>query len=138
MSDADLQLDFLPSLLLPLTELYCEEYKDYDNNQLKDASRDVFLSIKMSREDSKNIEDCTRNQRESDDWYEQRCGRLTASTFHDVLARKTSSNPDVIVKRLVKKQDLSHLPAIKWGIEHEEEAREAYITKISSSHENLL
>lgn len=52
----------------------------------------------------------------------------------NIFVRKGSSNPDVLVKRLLTRKDLSFIPAIKWGIEHEEEAREAYNLKMSSSH----
>ena len=69
--------------------------------------------------------------------YEQRCGRFTASSFHDILVRKTSSDPNVLVKRLVTKKDLSHIPAIHWGIEHQDEAREGYISKAMSSDDDL-
>ena len=61
-------------------------------------------------------------------------GRLTASCFHDILVRKSSSNSNVLVERLLAKKDLNFIPAIQWGVDHEEEAREAYSVKMSSSH----
>ena len=131
------QLDFKPSLPPPLTKLYREEYKHLSNEALKEASKGIFISLKVSEEDSENIEWCTRSQSKCSIWHEQRCGRITASAFHDILVRKASSDPDVLVKRLIMKKDLSNIPAISWGIEHEDEAKGVYILKQTSTHENF-
>ena len=36
--------------------------------------------------------------------------------------------------RFLTRKDISNIPAIKWGIDNEDKAREAYVTKMSSSH----
>ena len=47
-------------------------------------------------------------------------GRLTASVFHDVLVRKPSNSPVPLVTKIMgyEKNDLSNVPAIKWGVEN--------------------
>lgn len=87
-----------------------------------------------SEEECKDIERYTRNQRENSLWYEQRCGRVTASCFHDITSRKNTSSPDNLVMRFLTRKDISNIPAIKWGIDNEDKAREACVMKMSSSH----
>ena len=104
--------DDLPSPLI----FYSHEYRSLDDQSLKDMVREVFLSIKISQGDIERVERCTRSQRESSIWYEQRYGRLTASSFHDVLVRRKTTNPDSLTKTLLSQpQDLSLIPAVKWG-----------------------
>ena len=85
------------SLPLPLTALYSDNYKCLDDISLKKSVRDVFNSITISKEECKCIERYTRSQRENSLWYEQRCGHLTASCFHDIVSRKSTSSPDNLV-----------------------------------------
>ena len=94
----------------------------------------MFNSITISEEECKYIERFTRSQRENSLWYEQRCGHLTASCFHDIVSRKKNSSPDNLVMRFLTRKDISNIPAIKWGIDNKDKAREAYVTKMSSSH----
>ena len=86
----------------------------------------------MSEEECRYIEQCTRNQRENSLWYEQRCGRLTASSFHDIVSRRNTSTIENLVMTLLTRTDVSNLPAIKWGIDNEDKARKVYVTKMSS------
>jgi len=51
-----------------------------------------------------------------------------------LLVEKNTSSPDNLVMRLLTTNNISNIPAIKWGIDNEDKAREAYVTKISSSH----
>ena len=122
------------SLPIPLTALYSDNYKCLDDSSLKKSVLDVFNSITISEEECKYIERYTRSQRENSLWYEQRCGRVTASCFHDIVSRKKNSSPDNLVTRFLRREDISNIPAIKWGIDNEDKAREVYVTKMSSSH----
>ncbi len=121
----------MPSLPLPLTQLFSEAYKNLDD----ETSKELFLSMTLTQEDSRNIEKSTRDQRDNPLWHEQRLGRLIASSFHDILVRK--SNYDSLIKQLLSKKDISHIPAIQWGVEHEDQAREAYTLKVTDQHEKF-
>ena len=92
-------------------------------------SKKVFLSLSLTDEQAKAIELATRSQRQSSDWYSQRQGRNTASLFHDVYTFKEKNCPDSLLKRLLLTMDISHIPAIKRGIEKEDIARREYIAK---------
>lgn len=122
------------SLPLPLTALYSDKYKCLDDTSSKKSVWDMFNSITISEEECKGIKQYTQNQRENSLWYEQRCGRLTASCFHDIVSRKNTSSPDNLVMRFLTRKDISNIPAIKWGIDNKDKAREAYVMKMSSSH----
>jgi len=52
--------------------------------------------------------------------------------FHDVYTLKEKNSPDSLLKR-----DISHIPAIKWGIEKEDIAGRKYIAKMSSMHQGF-
>ena len=79
-----------------------------------------------------NLEAITRNQAISNLWHQHRMGRVTGTKAHDVLTRRDTTIPDNLVKRIVGyvSCDLSKKEAIKWGIQHEDECRQAY-----SSHQ---
>ena len=59
-------------------------------------------------------------------------GKVTGTKAHDVLTRRDTTIPDNLVKRIVGyvSYDLSKKGAVKWGIQHEDECRQAY-----SSHQ---
>ncbi len=64
----------LPScgLPLPLTELYRKEYQHLDDKSLQQLIDDVFLNtIQISIKDCQLIEESTRSQRDSTDWFAQ-------------------------------------------------------------------
>ena len=90
---------------------------------------EIFRSLSLSQKDCENIERSTQLQSESEDWHKQRRGRLTASTFHDVLVKKNRTNCESLVKKCLFEQDISHIPAIKWGIDHEYNGRTEYTVK---------
>ena len=72
-------------------------------------------------------------------WRDQRSGRIIASLFHDVYVRKESTDPEPLVKRIMgyEQNDLSHVPAIKWGVQNECVARQQYTDVISAVHEGF-
>ena len=44
---------------------------------------------------------------------------------------KKQTDPKVVADRLLKQEDLSHIPAVKWGLSKENDARQAYIKEMS-------
>ncbi len=121
----------------PLTDLFSKESEVLSGPALLKKAEEVFQSLALTKAEAEHIEKATKKQRECTEWYRQRAGRLTSSTFHNIYVRKKQSNPDVLVKRLLSKKDISTVPAIKWGVEHEETARRDYICKMSLSHQHF-
>ena len=91
----------------------------------------------LSQHESALIEEATRNQRKCDEWYRQREGRLTASSFHDVLVRRNQSDPSALVKKLLTRKNLTFVPAIKWVIDSEEIAEQDYVSNMTILHQEF-
>ena len=127
----------LSRLPLPLTALYDEKYKCLKGEQLLIKAREVFQGITISESACEHIELQTCKQRECREWHEQRKGRITASSFHEILVFKSNGNPQNIIRALLVEKDLSFVPAIKWGIEHEETAKQQYTIQMQHSHEGF-
>ena len=131
----------LPVVSVPipkaLTELYDENYRLLNEEDLLRKAIEVFRSIRFSNSECKAIEASTRLQRNCEEWGAQRRGRITASCFHDVYVLKDSTSPRSLCMRLLSPKDLSHIPAIKWGIDNEDKARQQYTKEMSTCHQNF-
>ena len=71
----------------------------------------------------------TSGQRNNPLWLKSRVGRLTASNFGRVYRASQSNRPyaaDDIRKSFWEPNDISSCPPVKWGIDHEKDAIEAY------------
>ena len=110
---------FPVSLYLPLfivTQCTSEHQQFYD-------------SLRISEQDANSLESETQSQRNNSRWWSERRPRLTASTFGDILSRKSVSN--AFLKGLVGDGNTSsnsrNLPEpLKHGIEYESKALEQY------------
>ncbi|XP_015780693.1 PREDICTED: uncharacterized protein LOC107358609 [Acropora digitifera] len=79
-------------------------------------------------------------------WFDQREGRITASNFHTyhtkmesiLKSRKRSKSTytPLVFNILNKSDDISQLPQIKWGIEHEKDAIKSFLSDVASKHAN--
>lgn len=71
-------------------------------------------------------------QQGTDEWFEARLGKVTASRISDVLAARTTASylnyqAELIAERLTGERYESFTsPAMQWGVENEEEARKLY------------
>ena len=90
--------------LLPkcLIDLYDTQYKVLNKELLLKKSQEIFRSISFTVNQCKIIEQVTRSQRQSTEWYNQRRGRITASLFHDIFAFKEKEDPVNLLKRLLQ------------------------------------
>jgi putative phage-type endonuclease len=86
---------------------------------------DVVKRLEMSAADCRKLERDTATQSNSTLWHDERKLRVTASNVGDILRRK-SRHRKFVEDRLVVTKDLSHVPAIAWGRQHEDEAAKAY------------
>ena len=65
-------------------------------------------------------------------WLMYRKGRLTASNFGVVIkAVNRNSYPPSLFKRLLGEYDLSRVMSVQWGIDHEDEAADTYVSHMS-------
>ena len=111
----------------------------------------MFLEhCQMTTEEVRRIEVETRGQNSNSAWQEQRMGRVTASNFHQYhtkaesilkgkgkRARKQLYTP-LVFNVLNKGDDISHLPQIKWGVQHEKDGIKSFMSDVASQHQNGL
>ena len=72
----------------------------------------------------------TTGQRDNHRWHEVRKGKLTASNFAKAISAINNPHPSNIQRvrdEIYFPKDLSNIPAIKWGTEHEAGAIDAYV-----------
>ena len=127
-----------PNLPPQLFDLYDPAYKDISENELLDRVKDIFDQLKVTQEEADYLEESTRKQSNTQIWHDHRKGRITASYFHDVLGYTWKGYPKSIVKSIMQYYKVSpNIPALKWGREHEDDARVAYIQHMKCVHHNI-
>ena len=125
------------ALLAPLTDLYDESYELLSATDLQISAEKVFVELSVTDIECQEIKKATCLQSKNTEWKKQRNGRLTASIFYDVFARKaTTTKPFAIIQRVMgyDQKDLNFLPAIKWGNDNEDRARQEYVGRMSLTH----
>ena len=96
-----------------------------------------FISgITLSNSQKQLIEKKTHLQAECVRWHEERYCRLTASNFGRVIKRK--SEFDKLATELLSTKNLTTVPAIKWGRDHESDAYQRYKQGLDTRHPNLI
>ncbi|CAC5376473.1 unnamed protein product [Mytilus coruscus] len=92
----------------------------------------------ISYEVSRYIYDCTTSQSSSMTWYDQRVGRITSSTVHNVL-HTTLENPSTsLLKKICDPAPKPlNVPSVIWGREHEESALKEFQQVMRTDHQNF-
>ena len=125
----------LPPLL---TSLCNRENLLLNRSELKVLCEDTFQNLSISTEEAVYLEESTRMQSQSLLWFKHRTGRITASKFHAVRFTSLTSPSISLINSIMKKQNISSkIPALQWGINNEDVARDAYLTATKDSHVGL-
>ena len=83
-----------------------------------------------------DIEKSTRKQADSKLWLALHNGRITSSRFGEIICRKDTTDPSVLVKSLMGyKGKIVCTAAMKWGKNNEDRARQMYIKDRADSGE---
>ena len=126
------------SLPTPLTSLY-DIYQD--KHMQEEEIKELFYSNKLWPTSAQiaQLEKVTRDQAVSRLWYEHRKGRITASKFHDVCNRKSSTTSDTLLCSIMgyNQKDLSKVKAVAWGVDNEDNARQLYEKVMRGSHQTF-
>ena len=95
---------------------------------IEEMTKNAADNLKVSAEEVTFVEESTRNQAASAIWHEQRAGRITSSTVHEVL-RTSALHPAPSVLKKICQPDMRQLkvPAIQWGNNNEEHAFLLYV-----------
>ena len=131
-----------PSLPHPLTDLYDPNAKVLSSLELDQACSRALAKINVTQDECHFLEKSTVGQSKCLTWYEHRKGRITASHFYNVsrhIATNSTTFPRSVVDSIMQysNQSIDHVPAIRWGIENEGIAREAYTTKMQLEHRGV-
>ena len=95
---------------------------------LTTMTKQAAEDLKVSAEEIKYVETTTRNQASSSIWHEQRVGRVTSSTVHEVLRTNAAQPAPSIVKKICTADTRQlKVPAIQWGNMNEENAYSLYV-----------
>lgn len=104
---------------------------DINGEDVTNTAKQLFYLLNFTKQECQRIEGATRMQRDCIEWFQQQEGRLTTSSFHSVLNMRKETDLETVAKRFLNKQDISHIPANRWGISNEERARHEYISAMS-------
>jgi hypothetical protein len=144
--------------MLSTVPVYSAEYKDpvkpvllppslrNVRNQAYDSASDDALAgycsglvekAAMTAEQAEKVERETRDQQNSPAWYAYRAGRITATQMHSVF-RFNIANPAIsTVKSVVYPGRKINNDAVRWGIQHEEQACKNYVKAVEHEHHGL-
>lgn len=124
----------------PLTSLHKHEYKKLEKGELEALCEEKFAKgiMLITHDEAAYLEESTRLQAQSLLWFEHRIGRLTASKFLAVSRASLDPPPASLVKEIMVRSNVSgFVPALQWGTDNEDKAREAYVELASEEHENF-
>ena len=80
------------TLPIPLLQHFKEKLKSITEKDLCTIAQHLYFSITITAEESCAIERGTQHQRECQDWFKHREGRLTASSFHSIWTLRAQQN----------------------------------------------
>ena len=135
-TDSDNDNELYPQLL---TTFFDEENTNLCDDQIRLKCNFIRSNYQCSPDQCSNLELATRNQTVCPLWYNHRKGRITGTKAHDVLVRRQTTPPDNLVKRIVgyRSFDISSKTAVKYGTDHEADARHIYTVQQINHHQNF-
>lgn len=138
-ADAYKTPEVTPKSLPSLRSLYDPKTENMKLEEIRHhVSEVVFPEIKLSHDEVKSVEDATKGQSSSSDWYSMRAGRLTASNFKTACHTDPSSPSLTLIKNVCypEKSQFSSM-ATNYGLDHENDAKKDYILQEGQNHTNL-
>ena len=141
----------IPELVQPLREA-AVTFMSQSGNAEKTMDELVlpFLeALQINDAEKQKIEEEIRDQHLSEQWRNQRLGRITASIIHDVMTKTESiianrrKNVSPKYSPLVDKiangnPDIGMLDPVKWGKLHEDDAIKTFMAEEATKHEGGL
>jgi hypothetical protein len=122
----------IPALSCPLSiintfpDLPYSEYQTDSYYGPLQAEEDSFIHETLPVRNPTMIEGETRGQKDNAKWSDMRKNRISSSNFGRVCKRKDNISQEKLVSELVNGKDISHIPAVKYGIDNESNAASIY------------
>ena len=104
------------------TSQECGRFQDQTSQR---TSQDRPLETSQAYSFEKEVENQTREQRKSDRWYKERKYKLTSSRFGEICKRR-KYDLKYCESLSTNQKDLSHIPAVKFGLNQEKVALEQF------------
>lgn len=96
------------------------------------------IDASISEEQIKLVEAATRDQARSKLWHRYRAGRITASRMRAAChTSETNPSKSLITSVCYRLTSQFQTKAMEWGCSHEKVARDMFVERISSVHENV-
>ena len=105
--------------------------------QIKKTVEEFMKCLAVTEEKAREIERDTREQRNSQLWFNARRYRLTASHFGDMYHRKPSTPPDSLVLRIINKKSFVSA-ATEWGNSNEKAAIDVSVQFMKSRGHDVV
>ena len=106
----------------------------------KELATEFLESITFNEEQAEVINKKTVNQSQSQFWFDQRAGRITASSFYTVCHLRENTDRRNTVKHLMNYCSIAEdamSQQLTWGHEKEKKALDLYIKKQKKNHDKL-
>ena len=121
---------------------YGQLFKSEQDIQDLEYDENVILKfmnfIDLGKEQINIICEKTTHQGQSDFWFDQRAGRITASNFYKVCHLRDTTDKTNTIKLLMNYCPLLHIPEqLQWGHEKEDVATNKYYKKVVKVHKDL-
>ena len=128
-----------PCLPPLISSLYKEKHRSCGKEELLQIAKCKLKDIKCSKQEADFLERQTRNQGLSTLWHDHRVGRVTASVFGRVAKLRQSEFSTSLVKTIMGYTKPSpFIPAIKWGRDNEDAARQQYRAFMEAKHRSFF
>lgn len=117
-----------------LLNLYNENFVRYSLEELQNTNVEIIVT----EEEQNYVKKNTVLQSKNTTWYKVKSGRITASNIKGVCRTSTEKPSISLIKSICYPQKILFQPKqIKYGIEHEEIARNEYEAWAVKNHENF-
>eukprot|EP00112_Aurelia_sp_Birch-Aquarium-sp1_P019827 Seg4989.4 transcript_id=Seg4989.4/GoldUCD/mRNA.D3Y31 product="hypothetical protein" protein_id=Seg4989.4/GoldUCD/D3Y31 len=113
----------------------------------KDGDKDQQVEHFLQGLVTTQIEQLTRGQSGNKLWFRAREGRLTASKCHELYTKVNSLSRSrgpikprttpLVASIINRTNDLSKLPAVKWGMQHEDDALKQFYATEAVQHKSF-
>ena len=121
-----------------LSSFFDEKFLNCTYEELIAASEDVFANLSMTDKQARKVEETTRDQANSKDWFALRAGRITASKIRAAVHTNMEKPSVSLIKTICYPELTKYFSKYtQWGCDHEEEAVKEYEKKMKSLHKGL-
>ena len=124
-----------PSLPPTIFSLYKPHYKNLPKQELQEECARVFNEeLSVTPTESHYLFQSTLLQSRSSLWHLHRKGRLTASSFGQIVKTSLHNPSKSLVKKILGFASSVKTAAMKWGCDHESDALAAYKQQVKNNH----